>query len=167
VLRLIERLLQRLPVGLHVAGLRLAHAVRRRWWKLSGGAVRGCRVLVLDKRSRVLLIRHSYGSGEWMLPGGGLSRREDPLAGARREVGEECAIALEQAVMLGRTDDPQSQHETHLVAGWTGDEPRPDGREVIAAAFFASDALPARCHPDLGERLARWITAAKAARRAD
>jgi ADP-ribose pyrophosphatase YjhB (NUDIX family) len=158
------RLINLLPAPLHIAGLRLAHAVRRRWWKIAGSAVRGCRVLVLDEADRVLLIRHSYGSRHWMLPGGGLDRGEDALAGAAREVAEECAVALECIVTLGQTDDPQSIHETHLIAGWTRDEPRPDRREVLEAVFFSLETLPDPRHPLLGERLERWIREAKAAR---
>lgn len=158
------RLIERLPAPLHIAGLRLAHAVRRRWWKLAGSAVRGCRVLVLDREDRVLLIRHSYGNRHWMLPGGGLARGEDPVACALREAAEECAVSLAAVVALGRTDDPQSIHETHLVAGWTADQPRPDGREVLEAVFFALEALPEPRHHLLEERLGQWITAAKAGR---
>ena len=158
---LLERLL---PAPLHIAGLRLAHAVRLRWWRLSGRRVRGCRVLVLDVGERVLLIRHSYGSGEWMLPGGGLGASEDPESGALREVAEETAVHLHAVVPLGRIDDPLSRHETHLIAGWTkAAAPRPDRREIIEAAFFAADALPEGLAPRLAERLPGWITAAASA----
>lgn len=158
------RLNRLLPAGLHIAGLRVAHAVRLRWWKLAGSRVRGCRVLVFDAEERVLLIRHSYGSGHWMLPGGGLAPREDPEAGAMREVHEETCLTLGATHLVGRTDDPLSQHETWLVAGWTMDQPLPDGREVLEAAFFAHDDLPAPVAPRLAENLAGWVTAAKAGR---
>ncbi len=158
------RLDRLLPPALHIAALRTVHAVRLRWWRLSGARVRGCRVLVLNAQDHVLLIRHSYGSGHWMLPGGGLSRREDPETGASREVLEETAVRLDAAALLARIDDPLSQHETHLVAGWTTDHPRPDLREILEAAFFAPDALPQGLAPRLAERLPGWITAAAAAR---
>lgn len=153
-----------LPAGVHIAGLRVVHAVRLRWWRLAGRAVRGCRVLVLDSEDRVLLIRHSYGSGQWMLPGGGLAKREDPVAGALREVREETGLALACAVLLGRTDDPASAHETHLVAGWSDGAPEPDRREILAAAFFGLDALPRQTARSVAERMDEWVRAAKAAR---
>jgi len=153
-----------LPAPLHVAGLRLAHAVRLRWWRIAGRAVRGCRVLVLDGEDRVLLIRHSYGSGHWMLPGGGLSASEDPVAGGHRELAEELAIRLTASVLLGRTDDPLSVHETHLVAGWSDDQPVPDGREIVAAGYFALHELPAPLSDTLAAHLPDWVTAARAAR---
>ena len=80
--------LNHLPAPLHIAGLRLAHALRRRWWRLArllGRApVRGCRVLVLDREERVLLIRHSYGERHWTLPGGiQVTTTPEPLPGVR------------------------------------------------------------------------------------
>jgi len=158
------RLTRLLPAGVHIAALRIAHAVRVHWWRISRCAVRGCRVLVLDRAGRVLLIRHSYGSGDWMLPGGGLGRREDPVGGACREAQEETGCRLDPAVSLGRTDDPVSASETHLVAGWTDDVPRADGREIVAAQFFALDALPRPLAPRLAATLPPMVKAASAAR---
>lgn len=158
------RLNQVLPARAHIAGLRIAHAVRLRWWRFSRCAVRGCRALVIDGQGRVLLIRHSYGSGDWMLPGGGLGRGEDPVTGAAREVAEETACRLDPAVWLGRIDAPDSSSETHLVAGWTADDPRADGREIIAAQFFSPAALPAPLTRGLAAGLPEWLRAATAAR---
>lgn len=158
------RLIHILPPRAHIAGLRVAHAVRLRWWRLRKRAARGCRVLVIDPAGRVLLIRHSYGSGQWMLPGGGLGRGEDPVAGGLREVAEETACRADPAVLLGRIDTPTSSSETHLVAGWSADAPRADGREIIAAEFFALDALPADMGRRLASELPEWVRAAKAAR---
>lgn len=158
------RLERWLPAPLHIAGLRIAHKVRLRWWKITGRPVRGCRVIVFNPAGEVLLIRHSYGSGEWMLPGGGLAAGEDPLAGARREVAEEAGLVLSAMASLGRTDDPHSIHETWLVAGWATGEPRPDLREILAAGFYAPEALPDPVHEGVVLRLADWITAAQAVR---
>jgi len=157
-------ILRILPAPVHVAGLRIAHAVRLRWWRLAGRAVRGCRVLVLNDEGRVLLIRHSYGSGHWMLPGGGLSAGEDPIAGARRELREEVGMALRDAIQLGRTDDPLSVHETHLVAGWSADQPVPDRREIVAAGFFSVEDLPAPLPQAMAMRLPEWVITAQAGR---
>lgn len=155
-----------LPARLHIAGLRLAHGVRRRWWRLSGARVIGCRVLVFDAGERLLLIRHSYGSGKWMLPGGGLKRGENALRAARREVAEETGLGLNAITLLDSQHEvlAGAAHQVHLVAGWTADQPRPDGREVLAAEFFSHHALPEPLTSGLAERLPDLITAAKAAR---
>lgn len=158
-----------IPPRLHIAGLRLAHAVRLRWWRLAGTRVTGCRVLVIDAEERVLLIRHSYGTGHWMLPGGGMKRGESPLAAAAREVREECAVMIEAAVEIGTVAEMMhgANNDVRVVAGWTSDNPQADGREILEAAFFALHALPdplARSLPDL---LPGYLTAAKAARQPD
>lgn len=158
------RLRHILPARAHIAGLRVAHAVRVQWWRIARVTVRGCRVLVLNGAGQVLLIRHSYGSGEWMLPGGGLARGEDPLTGGLREVWEETRVRLDPAVELGCFTDPVSRHEAFLLAGWTADEPCADGREIVEARFFAAHALPETTSAKLRERLPGWITAATTAR---
>lgn len=158
-----------LPAWLHIAALRIAHPVRLRWWRLTGVTVRGCRVLVQDPAGRVLLIRHSYGSGNWMLPGGGVDRGETPLAAAMREVREETACRLDRVLAIGMVDHrPQERnHEVHLVAGWTDDAPQADGREIVEAAFFALDALPDRLSSPLASLLPDYVTRATVARPAD
>jgi 8-oxo-dGTP pyrophosphatase MutT (NUDIX family) len=147
-----------IPPSLHRAGLRLAHALRKRWWGLRRPALVGCRVLVLDDRDRVLLVRHSYGAGRWMLPGGGIKRGEDPLVAAQRELREETGCVAE-AVWLIETiceDMVGARHTVHVVAGRSASQPMPDGREILAAGFFAIDALPDPLAPKFAEALPRW-----------
>jgi 8-oxo-dGTP pyrophosphatase MutT (NUDIX family) len=94
-----------------------------------------------------------------MLPGGGLRRGEAPEAAAVRELREEtgCALhgarcfAVEVVPLLG------ARNHIHLVAGMTDDEPRPDGREIVAAAFFAPDALPPTTAAAARTRIARGL----------
>lgn len=126
----------------------------------------GCRVLVFDAEERLLLIRHSYGSGQWMLPGGGLKRGEDALRAARREVAEETGLGLDAIALLDSRHEmlAGAAHQVHLVAGWTADLPRPDGREVLTAEFFSHHELPEPVTAGLAERLPDLITAAKAVR---
>ena len=154
-----------LPRHLHVTALRTAHAVRLRWWRLTGARVVGCRVVVLD--DRVLLIRHSYGQPHWMLPGGGMKRSEDPLAAAAREALEEAAVTITDAIEIGLVTQMVhgGDNEVRVVAGWTSDRPMPDGREITEAAFFALDALPADISTRLTPLLAGYVRTAKAARR--
>lgn len=128
--------------------------------------MRGCRVLVFDEEERVLLIRHSYGDRGWMLPGGGFARGEDPVAAAMREVLEETGCRIEPAVALGHASDTAATalHEVHLVAGWTGDSPRADRREILEAAFFVAEDLPAPISARFAGALPGYVTRAKAAR---
>lgn len=157
-------MLHLIPPPLHRAGLRLAHAIRVRWWRLRKPALAGCRVLAIDGQGRVLLIRHSYGSGKWMLPGGGLARGEDPVAGATRELFEETGCRLTRPMVVERpTEDLHGARNTvHIVAGFTVDAPCADDREVIEARFFPAGSLPTPLAAGLAEALPRWITAAQA-----
>lgn len=50
--------------------------------------------VVIIAEGQILLVKGWYGSGKWILPGGGLHRGEDVRAGAVREVAEETAIRL-------------------------------------------------------------------------
>lgn len=156
MLRLIESVL---PAPAHRAGLRIAHAVRLRWWRLTKPQLVGCRVIALDADHRVLLIRHSYGHDRWMLPGGGMKPGEDPVAAGSRELSEEAGCALHGARVVARFDTVHlgAPNRVHVIAGRAVGEVRADGREITHAAFFALDALPDHAVQGLAERLAEWL----------
>ena len=151
-----------IPAPLHRTGLRMAHAIRLRWWRIRSPRLAGCRVIALDSEGRVLLIRHSYGSDRWMPPGGGLARGEDPVTAAQRELREETGCRLEHARMLAQTSEDLhgAANLVHIVAGITRDAAIADGREIIEAAFFAIDDLPEAMPPRLRARLPDWVRAA-------
>ena len=154
-------MLRLIPAPMHRQLLRIAHGVRKLWWRLCRPRSEGCRVLAFDAGGRLLLIRHSYGSGLWMPPGGGLGRREGAIASALRELREETACALEDAIEIAVAEEGLhgARNRVHVIAGRTGDAPRPDGREVIEARFFPVDALPALLPAHLRRDLPGWIAA--------
>jgi 8-oxo-dGTP pyrophosphatase MutT (NUDIX family) len=158
-----------IPAPAHRAGLRIAHAIRLRWWRIRKPRFSGCRVLALDGAGRVLLVRHSYGSGHWMPPGGGMKRSEDALAAAARELFEETGCRLERAIQVSWVEEDigGARNGVNIVVGHTSDEPCPDLREIIEASFFALHALPEDMAPQFRERLISWITEETAARRPD
>lgn len=152
-----------IPPPLHRSALRLAHGIRRRWWRIARVQLVGCRIFAFDGEGQVLLIRHSYGSGNWMLPGGGLGRGEEPLAAALRELLEETGLALNQARHFAEVEEPLygTVNRVHLVAGLAEGEVRIDCREVIEAQYFPAHALPPDLSPMLALRFADWLEAAQ------
>ncbi len=152
-------MLQRIPAPLYRAGLRFAHAVRKRWWKLRRPQLIGCRVVALDNNGHVLLVRHSYGSGRWSLPGGGVGGTEDPMTAALRELRKEtgCTLAGAREVTIVAERLSGARNRLHIVAGRASGELQPDGREVIEAQFFPRDALPGDIVSGLGGHIPAWV----------
>ena len=159
-------MLHLIPAPLHRAMLQAAHGLRVRWWRIRRPRVRGCRVLAFDSEERLLLVRHSYGSGAWMPPGGGLARGECPMTGGIRELLEETGCMLHAAAEITQVIEELhgAGNTVHIVAGRTFDEPRPDGREIVEACFLAIEALPDHMPPMLRAQLPHWLKAARADR---
>lgn len=152
-------MLRLIPAPLHRLGLRVAHGLRRRWWRLAQVRLRGTRVLAFDTDGRLLLIRHSYGNNSWMLPFGGIGRGEEPLAAARRELAEEVALALADPHCLAIVTEPLygTTNRVHLFSGRAAGALAIDGREIVEAGFFAPHALPADLSPALRRNLPEWL----------
>jgi|SRR5579863_252770 len=150
---------QLLPAPLHRLGLPLAHAIRICWWRLRRPLIVGCRVLAVNAAGEVLLVRHSYGARHWMLPGGGMARGETPIAAATRELTEETACALTDAieVAITRKVSHGAKNVVHVIAGRANGIPRPDGREIVAAGYFAPGALPQDIASSLANNLPGWL----------
>ena len=121
--------------------------------------VSGVRVLALDRRGQVLLLRHSYGSSKWMLPGGGLRKSEDPVAAAVRELGEEtgCTLLDAREARVLAEDLHGARNMVHLVVGRLEGVPKADQREIIEAGLFPLDDLPASMPDKLAEGLPQWL----------
>jgi 8-oxo-dGTP pyrophosphatase MutT (NUDIX family) len=152
-----------IPPALHRGALRAGHRLRLVWWRLRRPSLSGCRVLAFDPAGRILLVRHSYGSGAWMLPGGGLRRGEDPVAAAARECLEEtgCTLLAPRLALVIDEALAGAVNRVHLVAGEITGSPRADRREIEEAALFAPDALPRPLSGQLGRELDAWIAASR------
>ncbi len=112
-------------------------------------------MFVRDSEERILLVRHSYGSQAWAIPGGGMRRGEDPLLAARREMAEELGIVLTELALIRVEEEVLSgaPHSAYLVSARTLDQPQPDRREVVEVDYFALDALPEPLAPVTRRRL--------------
>jgi 8-oxo-dGTP pyrophosphatase MutT (NUDIX family) len=158
---IIERIFALLPAPLHRVALRRAHGLRKLWWRIRKPQVEACRILALDSEGRVLLVRHSYGSARWMPPGGGMKAGEDPIRAAARELFEELACSLGGAQVIATTFDTLhgAGNLVHVVRGQCQGLPTPDRREILAAGFFAADALPDDLARGLDSAIPAWLAA--------
>jgi 8-oxo-dGTP pyrophosphatase MutT (NUDIX family) len=100
---------------------------------------------VLTDGDRVLLVRHTYGSRQWDLPGGGRHRGERSIDAARREMHEELGLEIDDWRALGRLRARIERHrQTIDIYGAELSSPtlRLDLGELQIAAWFERDRLP-------------------------
>ena len=138
----------------------LAYRMRRRLMALTGWRTRGVKVIARDRRGRVLLVRHRYGRSDlWMLPGGGIGRREEPATAAARELREETGCVLHDVTAIGTFEARAEgrRDSVHLFAGTTADLPQVDGVELAEARFFVADDLPPAASPATRRRIEEWL----------
>lgn len=128
--------------------------------RMRHGMTLGVRVLATDDAGRLLLVRHTYVSG-WHFPGGGVDLGETAEEAARRELKEEANVEAEGPLSLsGFYFNPLVGGRDHVVlfrAARLSIGPRPKRNlEIVAADFFAPDALPDDTTPATRRRLAEW-----------
>lgn len=110
-------------------------------------------VLPWDEDGRLLLVREAQ-TGLWQTVGGSIEPDEAPVEAAAREAAEEAGIVVEIDRLRTVLGGPQFRltypngdlvsyvsivFDVHVVAG----EPRADGDESVAVAWFAPDELRA------------------------
>lgn len=146
------------PAPVHRAALRVAYRLRGAFRRVARPRLRGVCVIATDAAGAVLLVRHSYGSGDWCLPGGGCGRREDPAEAARRELREELGVALLDLALVAEHREAISgaPHTAYVFTAQIGGAPRPDRREIVEAGFFALGDLPEPLSGISRGRLAAW-----------
>ena len=125
--------------------MQFAYLVRRTLLGVLRIPTTGVKVMVFNPAGRVLLIRNSYGeTGRFLLPGGGVGRREEPRDAAVREVREEVGIEIAAVELVGTFQSTaEGKRDTiHLFRATTAGDIAIDNLEVVEARFFAVDALP-------------------------
>ena len=150
-------MLRLIPAPAHRLALRIAYRLRGVWRRVVRPHSSGVCMVAVDD-GQVLLVRHSYGHRRWTLPSGGLKSGEDPAETARREFAEElggdladlASVDSSVVTLMGAPDT------VHLFRGKPSGAIRIDGREIVAAQWFAADALP----PETSSTTRRRIAAA-------
>jgi 8-oxo-dGTP pyrophosphatase MutT (NUDIX family) len=125
----------------------VASGVRRAWWFVRRPKTIGAAALVVDHDGRVLLIRQSYATRRWMLPGGGVKRGETLRDAALREAAEEAGIIVgdpESASLLGVYANFKQRKSDHVAVFVIRDfeQHASDDIEITHRGFFAPDELP-------------------------
>lgn len=151
-------MLHLIPARLHRAILPVAHRVRHHWRRIVRRPLQGVSVIVTNEAGWLLLVRHSYGRPAWSLPGGGIGRGEHPAQTAHRELREELGSEPSELELVTVIEDRISgaPHSAHIFAARLVGAICPDGREVIAAEFFAIENLPEDLSPLARRNLAAW-----------
>ena len=151
-------MLRLIPAPVHRLGLRWAYRLRNLYRRVMRPHLAGVSLVIADEAARVLLVRHSYGSRRWAIPGGGLARGEAPEAAARRELREELGCEATQMTAIGTLEEELSgtRHTAYVFAAKPASAPRPDRREVMELAFFAENELPAELSSITRSRIALW-----------
>jgi ADP-ribose pyrophosphatase YjhB (NUDIX family) len=118
---------------------------------------------IFDRDGRILLLEHVFrpDSG-WGVPGGFLSRGEQPEAGLRRELREEIGIEVDQVELLfTRTLAGPRQVEIYFRARALG-KPEPCSFEIISAGWFEVNDLPPGLSGDQRRLIARALSTIQA-----
>ena len=140
-------------VELQRLGYRAAFRALQVYWLLRRPDQHGVKCLLTDRDDRVLLVRHTYGSRAWDLPGGSLKRGEPPVDAARREMEEELGVRDAPWRPLGeiRGGVNRRRDTIHIFgAEVDGATLTPNAVELAATAWFDRGRLPLDTGPYLG-----------------
>ncbi len=125
---------------------KLIFAVLRPFWRLTRGTTMGAQAVVIDQKSRILLVRHGYRAG-WHFPGGGVERDEALSEAMERELYEETGVELTgQAKLHGIYTNFESFPGDHIgvfiVQDWKQEKMPEPNAEIKEIGFFYRDELP-------------------------
>jgi 8-oxo-dGTP diphosphatase len=131
---------------------RLVHVGQRRFTVTAGA-------LIFDDQGRILLLEHVFRSDSgWGIPGGFLSKGEQPEAALRRELREEIGIEVQDVKLLfARTLPRPRQIEIYSRARAIG-RPEPCSFEIRSAGWFSVDDLPVELSEDQRRLIRRALS---------
>ena len=117
---------------------------------------------VFDDQGRILLLEHEFRpDSRWGIPGGFMSRGEQPDAALRRELREEVKLEIiDVEFLFVRTLSRLKQVEIYF-SGKAASTPVPSSFEIRKAEWFAADDLPDELSRDQREMIKRALRVRK------
>ncbi|MBV9943003.1 MAG: NUDIX domain-containing protein [Solirubrobacterales bacterium] len=156
--------------GVGACGYRLALLILRGWWMIRRPRSAGVRC-VLRHRPAFVLVRHTYGDGGWMLPGGRLRQGEEPVHGAAREMAQELGVECRGWRQVGylaarasyRRRSPRESYRRHGTYYLEAEVEQPvlhrRAAEVREVGWFRLDELPPDRSPTVDRAIENaWLT---------
>src|SRR6185437_7862970 len=120
----------------------LPHFARRLAFRLAARRVTlGACAVISDSRGRVLVAHHRYRRQGWGLPGGLVSKREQPHAALERELRE--VLATEASIGRLIESEVEDGHLTLYFQATIVGTPSPDGVEIDKFRFVTPAELTA------------------------
>jgi ADP-ribose pyrophosphatase YjhB (NUDIX family) len=123
------------------------NALFHTWFLLTRPMTLGARVMLINDKGEVCLIKHGYVAG-WQLPGGGVDTGETIGAAAIRELAEEAGMQPTAPLQLFAVYKNIKTSKRDHVALYVCRNADPisgfkiNGIEIIGCDFFAPDHLP-------------------------
>lgn len=114
--------------------------------------------MIFDDEERILLLEHVFRADNgWGVPGGFVSKGEQPVEALRRELREEANIDLDDVRLLfARSLGTVKQVEIYYCARAIGD-PAPSSFEIKRAEWFPLNALPPALSKDQRRLIERAV----------
>ena len=117
---------------------------------------------VFDDEGRILLLEHEFRpDSRWGIPGGFLSKSEQPDAVLRRELREEVKLEITDVEFLFVRTLPWPRQVEIFFACKAATIPTPSSFEIRKAGWFAIDDLPAQLSQDQREMIKRALQVRK------
>lgn len=131
---------------------RLAHGAATPLLRVYMKGRRRVRVLVVNERGEMLMVRSWFGHQRWSLPGGGIRRGEKPKVAALREAFEETGVSIDErhCKYLGEFENGDSNAPFMIDCFVTHMPKQPayiaarHRLEMLDVAWFSASHLPSR-----------------------